>query len=107
MHRFIRRFIHRCRHRFEHRLRPEGKQLNLAQMRTGQSGVVVEIMGGHRMINRLSALGVRPGLIVTKTGSMLMRGPITIRAGNTQLAIGHGMANRVIVEPRESYNDMP
>ena len=112
------RFMHRFRHRFGRRLgdrlklrfeprirdrfRPEEKQLTLARMQTGQSCVVVEIMGGRRMIDRLSALGIRPGLIVTKVGSMFLRGPVTVQVGNTQVAVGFGMANRIIVEPRES-----
>ena len=92
---FMRRFGRGGRHRF----RPEGKQTTLAQMQNGQSAVVVEILGGRGMINRLSALGVRPGLRITKVSSMFMRGPTTVQLGNAQVAIGHGMANRIIVEP--------
>jgi Fe2+ transport system protein FeoA len=29
---------------------------------------------------------------------MLMRGPVTIRIGNSQVAIGFGMANKILVE---------
>ena len=91
-------FIHRFRRRFRHRFRPEGKQLTLTQMQTGQSGVVVEILGRRGVINRLSVLGIRPGQRVTKVGSMFMRGPVTIQIGNAQVALGFGMANRVIIE---------
>ena len=47
---------------------------------------------------RLEALGVRPGKKVTKVSSMLFRGPVTLRVGSTQVAVGFGMANRIIVE---------
>ncbi|MBL7209298.1 MAG: ferrous iron transport protein A [Dehalococcoidia bacterium] len=47
---------------------------------------------------RLEALGVRPGKKVTKVGSTFFRGPVTLRAGNTQVAVGFGMANRIVVE---------
>lgn len=50
------------------------------------------------MVNRLSALGIRPGKRITKVSSMLMRGPVTIQSGQTQLAVGFGMAGRIIVE---------
>lgn len=50
------------------------------------------------MINRLSALGIRPGKRVTKVSSMFMRGPVTIQVGNAQVAIGFGMAKRILVE---------
>ena len=81
---------------------PEGKLVNLRQMRTGQSGRVVQIQGGHGLVNRLSALGIRPGKMITKVSSMLMRGPVTIQSGNTKLGVGFGMANKIIVELEES-----
>ena len=98
MHGFMRRFIPRFGRRFGRRFVPGGKQLTLAQMTIGQSGVVVEIQGGHGLVNRLSALGIRPGQKVAKVGSMFMRGPVTVQVGNAQLAIGFGMARRIIVE---------
>jgi len=77
---------------------PDGKQIPLSQMQAGQSGVVVQMQGGRGLINRLSALGIRPGQRVTKVSSMFMRGPVTIQIGNAQVAIGFGMAKRIIVE---------
>ena len=68
-------------------------------MQNGQSGVVVEIRGGRSITSRLDALGIRPGHRVTKVGSMFMRGPVTIQIGNAQVALGFGMANKVLVEP--------
>ena len=76
----------------------DGKRITLRQMQTGQSGVVVQIQGGHGLINRLSALGIRPGKRITKVGSMFMRGPVTIQLDSAQVAIGFGMANKVIVD---------
>ena len=75
-----------------------GKLVTLRQMRTGQSGIVLQIQGGHGLINRLSALGIRPGQRITKVGSTFMRGPVTIKVGNARVAIGFGMANKIIVE---------
>ncbi len=74
------------------------KLVTLRQMQSGQSGKVVEIQGGHGLVNRLSALGIRPGKKITKVSSMLMRGPVTIQSGNTRIAVGFGMANKIIVE---------
>ena len=76
----------------------EEKLVTLRQMQSGQSGKVVEIQGGYGLANRLNALGIRPGKRITKVSSMLMRGPVTIQSGNTQVAVGFGMANRVIIE---------
>ena len=77
---------------------PDGKIVTLREMRTGQRGKVVELQGGHGLVNRLSALGIRPGKKITKVSSMLMRGPVTIQSGQTRLAIGFGMAGKIIVE---------
>ena len=75
-----------------------GKQTTLSRMQAGQSGIVVQVLGGHGLINRLSSLGIRAGQRVTKVSSMIMRGPVTIQIGNAQVAIGFGMASRIIVE---------
>ena len=79
----------------------ENNLVTLRQMEAGQSGKVVELQGGHGLINRLSAMGIRPGKKITKISSMLMRGPVTIQSGHTRLAIGFGMANKIIVELEE------
>jgi len=73
-------------------------QLTLAEMKTGQTGVVVGVLGGRGLIQRLDALGIRPGKKVTKLSSTLFRGPVTLRVNNSRLAVGFGMARKIIVE---------
>ena len=73
-------------------------QLTLAEMKTGQTGIVVEVLGGHGLIRRLDALGIRPGRKVTKLSSTLFRGPVMLRVNSTQVAVGFGMARKIIVE---------
>jgi len=75
----------------------QNEQLTLAKMRTGQTGTVVGILGGHGLIRRLDALGIRPGKKVTKLSSALFRGPVILRVNNTQVAVGFGMARKIIV----------
>ncbi len=77
---------------------PDGGQIALNRMQTGQSGTVIQIEGGRGLINRLDALGIRPGKRITKISSMLMRGPVTIQIDRAQVAIGFGIASRIIVE---------
>ena len=77
---------------------PDSKQITLRRMPAGQSGVVVQIQGGYGLINRLNALGIRPGQRITKVGSMFMRGPVTVQLGGAQVAIGFGMAGKIVVE---------
>ncbi len=72
--------------------------IDLAQMDAGQSGKVITMHGGRGMTAKLEALGIRPGVVITKVSGQIMRGPVIVRVGNTQIAIGFGMARRVIVE---------
>lgn len=74
-------------------------QMSLTRMQSGQEGIIVRIEGGIGLANRLAALGIRLDKRVTKISSALMRGPVTIKVDRTQVAIGFGMANRIIVRP--------
>jgi len=76
---------------------PDGKQTTLGLMPTGHTGIVVQIHGGYGMVSRLGAMGIRPGKRVTKISAMFMRGPVTVQVDRAQLAIGYGMASRIIV----------
>jgi ferrous iron transport protein A len=74
------------------------KQLSLVQMRAGQQGIVMRIDGGHGMTMRLSSLGIIPGKKITKISSQLMRGPVMIEIDRTRVALGFGMARRILVQ---------
>jgi len=76
----------------------QNEQLTLAEMRTGQTGTVVGVLGGRGLIQRLDALDIRPGKKVTKLSSTLFRGPVMLRVNNAQVAVGFGMARKIIVE---------
>ena len=73
-------------------------QLTLAEMRTGQTGTLVGILGGRGLIQRLDALGIRPGKKVTKVSSTLFRGPVMLKVNSTHVAVGFGMARKIIIE---------
>jgi len=73
-------------------------QVTVSQMRAGQSGRVVGIMGGRGLVNRLNSLGIRPGKRITKVSAMFMRGPVTLQIDRAQVAIGFGMARKILVE---------
>ncbi len=70
----------------------------MIQMRMREAGVVVEIQGGYGMQRRMYAMGIRPGKRIVKVSSQLWRGPVTVEVDNFQVAIGFGMAARIIVE---------
>lgn len=71
---------------------------DLAKLKAGMTGTVTNIDGGHGITNRLDAMGIRCGIKVTKLSGQFMRGPVIIKVGNTQIAIGYGMAKKVLVQ---------
>lgn len=71
--------------------------LALSEMETGQSGKVVDIRGGFGMTRRVQAMGIRPGKSITKVSGMFMRGPVVARVDKMVVAIGWGMARRIMV----------
>ncbi|RKY60385.1 MAG: ferrous iron transport protein A [Candidatus Latescibacterota bacterium] len=71
---------------------------SLAQLRANEEGVVVEVQGGWGMIRKLEAMGIRPGKKVVKLSSQVMRGPVVVSVDGYQIALGFGVANRVVVE---------
>lgn len=74
---------------------------NLVEMGMGHEGAVVEIQGGLGFTRRLDAMGIRPGVRLAKTSGSYLRGPVTVRVGNAQLAVGFGMASRIFVTPEK------
>lgn len=70
----------------------------ITKLESGEGGIIKEITGGKGVTNRLNSLGIVPGKRITKVSAMFMRGPVVIRVGNTELALGYGMANKIIVK---------
>ena len=73
-------------------------QIDLTQMRTGESGLIIEIQGGHGLISKVQSMGLRPGKKITKISSHFWRGPQIIKVDNIEVAIGFGMAKRIFVQ---------
>ena len=72
--------------------------VDLTQIQPGETGIVKEIQGGFGLIRKLQSIGARPGKKITKISSHFWRGPQTIEIDNSQIAIGFGMAKRILVE---------
>jgi len=75
-----------------------GNRAALTRMQAGQRGRIIRISGGYGIVRRLDALGIRAGKEITKVSAQWMRGPVLVQQGNTQVALGFGMASRVLVE---------
>ena len=74
------------------------KKIVLTQLNEKEEAKVVEVEGGHSIEHKLESLGIRPGIMITKISSHFWRGPITILVGQSKVAIGHGVAEKIYVE---------
>ena len=72
--------------------------ITLDLIREGKKVKVIDISGGWGIRQRLGGLGIHPGDIITVKRSAIMRGPILISVHGNQVALGRGVARRVVVE---------
>jgi ferrous iron transport protein B len=70
----------------------------LANGEVGRDYEVVDLDGGRGMREHLGSVGVAQGAHVTVVGKAGEAGPVTVRVGESQVAIGSGMARRVKVK---------
>jgi ferrous iron transport protein A len=75
--------------------------MTLATAPPGAKVVVRDILAGRHATWRLASLGIVPGVVVEVVHNDLTYPwtPIVVRVGGIEVAIGRGIASRVIVEP--------
>ena len=81
-------------------------EIPLTALRNGETGIVTSIEAGHGrgwrrgwgFRKRLMDLGLTPGTKVTVVKSAPFRGPLEILVRGSRLALGRGMAERILVE---------
>ena len=70
----------------------------MLQMKRNQRGRVLDISGGSALLGRMMSMGLYPGREITKVDQMALRGAVTIKVGRAVIALGHGMAAKIILE---------
>jgi Fe2+ transport system protein FeoA len=72
----------------------------LSSLPAGQEAVVVALAGGRAMQGRLASMGLHVGCsLEVVRSSNGVGGPTLIALGSTRLAVGRGMAERILVSP--------
>jgi ferrous iron transport protein A len=71
--------------------------MTLISVPEGGKAVIQSIRGGRGLMHRLSSLGIREGKEIIKVSSGIARGPVVLRCGSTEVAIGFGMAQKILV----------
>ena len=70
----------------------------LDRLSNGEQGRIISINGGRGVRSRLEAMGVREGKELQKVSAQMFRGPVTIMIDGGQIALGHGIARKIIIE---------
>ena len=73
----------------------------LDQIYESKKAKVIDIQGGAGVRQRLSQMGIHPGDMVTILRYGAFRGPLLIEIHGSQVALGRGIASKVIVEEIE------
>jgi ferrous iron transport protein A len=73
--------------------------MDLTQLEVGRNARVVEIRGGRGIQDKLNDIGIVPGRTIGKSSQALLKGPVVLSIGPTQVAIGFGMARKIVVDP--------
>ena len=78
--------------------------LPLTHLAPGQHAKVAEIHGGHGVTRRLEGLGIRPGVCVSVMNRFALGGPVTVCVGRSCVALGRGMAQKILVEVQAGHS---
>jgi len=73
--------------------------ISLTLLKDG-SATVKSIEGGQALTKRLSAMGITPGRTLIKEAGH-SGGPVIIRVCGSRLALGRGMAAKIMVEAEQ------
>ncbi|MBN2378765.1 ferrous iron transport protein A [candidate division WOR-3 bacterium] len=76
---------------------------SLLDLSVGEEGEIVDLQGGRGFRARLRALGLAEGQIVRKISRVGWGGPIVVLINRAQIAIGRGMARKIIVRTNHGF----
>jgi ferrous iron transport protein A len=72
--------------------------VSLTSIKAGSQVKVVSMRGGLGIRQRLSCLGIHPGDVMLLQKSGFMRGPVLVNIHGNQVALGRGIAAKILVE---------
>ncbi len=78
---------------------PPGSTQPLSELPPGRRARVLLLRGGREFQHRIISMGLPVGTEVEILQGDADGGAVAIRAGETRLMLGHGMAARVLVRP--------
>ena len=79
----------------------EATQMPVTAIKTGKTAKVCRILGGPGVFQKLNSMGIDVGSMIKKISSASANGPTVFEVKRTQIAIGHGIAQKILVEVLE------
>ncbi|RDV81715.1 FeoA family protein [Ammonifex thiophilus] len=70
----------------------------LTLLKNGSKARIAYFVAGAQAEKRLRALGLAPGKEIVKVSGLPFHGPVVININHSQVALGYGLAQRVMVE---------
>jgi Fe2+ transport system protein FeoA len=72
--------------------------MSLTDIKDGQIGIIVSILGGKKASKRLADLGLTTGTEIILLRRTFFSGPVQIEVSGSKLVIGRGLASKIMVE---------
>ena len=69
----------------------------LTELNPGEQGTIIAVRGGRGVQARLRSLGLAKGQTLRKLSALAWGGPVVVEVKRTQVAIGRGMAAKILV----------
>jgi len=72
--------------------------MSLIDIKDGQTGIIISVLGGKMLTKRLADLGLTTGKEIKVIGRTLFSGPVQIEVCGSRLVIGRGLASKITVQ---------
>ncbi len=72
-------------------------QISMAELASGEHAILLAILGGRAVNNRLASLGFTPGVELNMTQNF-RHGPLIVTVRGTRVALGRGEAAHMLVQ---------
>lgn len=82
----------------------EKETVPLLSLGEGERGIFVRAIGGYGLVRRLADMGLTPGAEVKIVRKCVFGGPVEIEVRGVTLALGRGVAARIMVKPTKAEN---
>lgn len=74
------------------------KIISLAYLPPNREAKIISVEGGFGLRNKLRIMGARKGRTIKIVSKQPLRGPITITVNGSQITLGRGMTEKIMVE---------